>query len=133
MNERQRIDLDAEEQAFVARLAEHYAPPAMTPARRAAFDERLAARLDRRSPWRLALPAVAVAAAVALVWLAVPWATSPTQPETPEVVAVVDNGETATVFAAYDWFTSATSVEAGDLSEGDYLPDDYLAISEIFL
>lgn len=133
MNERQRRDLDTEEQAFVARLTEHYAPPAMTPARRAAFDERLAARLARRSPWRVAVPALAVVAAAALVWLAVPWPYGPTPPETAGVAAVAGSGETATVFAAYDWFTSAAPVDTRDLGDGDDLPDDYLAISEIFL
>jgi anti-sigma-K factor RskA len=133
MNERQRMDLDLEEHAFVARLAEHYAPSEMTPARRVAFDERLAARLARRSRWRVAVPAMAAVAAAVLVWLAVPWSSGPTVPATPEVAAVATNGEAATVFAAYDWFTSAAPVDASDLGEGDYLPDDYVAISEFFL
>jgi len=133
MNERQRMDLDPQEQAFVARLAEHYVPPAMTPSRRAAFDQRLADRLARRSPWRVAVPAMAAVAAAALVWLAVPWSTGPTPPESPGVVAVAGDGDTATVFAAYDWFTSSAAVDAADLGEDAVLPEDYQAISEFFL
>jgi hypothetical protein len=132
MNERQRMDLSTQEEAFVARLAEHYTPPPMTPQRCAAFDERLMARLARRSSWRLAVPAVAAVAAAALVWFAVPWATGPTAPDAPAVVAAA-NGDTATVFAAYDWFTSAAPVNTSDLGDSAYLPDDYAAISEFFL
>jgi len=138
MNERQRLDLDAEEQAFVARLAEHFAPPAMTPERRAAFDDRLAARLMRRSPWWVAVPAMATVAAATLVWLAVPWSHGPTSspggvPE--QAVAVTgeaSQGEAA-VLAAYDWYTSSAAIDAADLGEGDALPEDYQAISEFFL
>jgi hypothetical protein len=133
MNERRQEDLSAEEQAFVARFAEHYVPPAMTAARRAAFDERLAAHLERRSPWRLAAPVLGAVAAAALVWFAVPWPSGPTAPDAPDAVAVAGNGDTATVFAAYDWFTSSAPVDAADLGEGDDLPGDYQAISEFFL
>jgi len=133
MNERQRMDLAPEEQAFVERLADHYAPPTMTPARSAAFDRRLAERLTRRAPWRVAMPAMAAVAAAALVWLAVPWSHGPTPPESPGVVAVDGNGDTATVFAAYDWFTSTAAVDSTDLGEDDVLPEDYQAISEFFL
>jgi len=72
-------------------------------------------------------------AAAALVWLAVPWSHGPTPAESPGVVAVVGNGDTATVFAAYDWFTSTAAVDAADLGEDDVLPEDYQAISEFFL
>jgi ferric-dicitrate binding protein FerR (iron transport regulator) len=132
------MDLNPEEQAFVARLADHYAPPAMTPARRAAFARRLAGRLVRRSPWRVVVPAMAAVAAAALVWLAVPWSTGPTSSPggVPEQVVTAtgepSQGEAA-VFAAYDWFTSSTTPDAADLGEGDALPEDYQAISEFFL
>ena len=48
-------------------------------------------------------------------------------------MAAADNGDTATMFAAYDWYTSTAPVDASDLGEGDDLPDDYAAISEFFL
>jgi anti-sigma-K factor RskA len=124
MNERQRMDHDAAERAFVARLA--------------AFNGRLAARLARRSPWRVAVPALAAVAAAALVWLAVPVLHGPTSSPggvPRQVVAASDEGSQgeAAVLAAYDWFTSSTAVDAADLGESEALPEDYQAISALFL
>ena len=57
-----------DEAAFVRRVAEVYAPPAPTPARRAAFDAALATRIAR-DRWRFApwIAAVATAGAAALL------------------------------------------------------------------
>ena len=59
--------LDAEERAFVERIAANFAPPGMNEAGAAAFDARLRERLDAR-PRRggVWLPALVTAAAV--IW-----------------------------------------------------------------
>ncbi|GIX48896.1 MAG: hypothetical protein KatS3mg131_3107 [Candidatus Tectimicrobiota bacterium] len=68
MNAPQDDRLQPAEQAFVGRLARHFAPPPLSAARRAAFDAAVWARLQRRRRRRRLLPAGAAAAA-ALLWL----------------------------------------------------------------
>jgi hypothetical protein len=72
-----RDELGGEDARFVERLRTHYAPPPRTAAQRAAFDARLAQRLERRS-WHWALaPALAGASLAALLtWSALPQAGS---------------------------------------------------------
>jgi hypothetical protein len=117
--------LDREEQAFVERLAASWAPPPTTPARRAAFDEGLRARLERRRrPW-LVVPALATAAAAALIWFSV----------TPSLGPTVPRGDESVVAGAWDaeLFLSSDVSPSEDRDGAEGLPDDYEAIASLIL
>jgi hypothetical protein len=129
-----RPDLVKEDEEFVERLAASYAPPAMPPARRVAFDEALRERIARRSaPRRWAasawVPSAAVAAAVAALWIAfglsgVDGPPSDAERSTPLLSASAWEEE---VFLGETFFES----EEGD--ESELLPEEYLAIASAFL
>jgi hypothetical protein len=124
----ERPDLDREEEAFVERLAEGYAPARMTPAECAEFDAGIRARLER--PWRrwLWIPAVGVAAVAALLWLVASLSIDPLDGPAEEGLAAV---------AASSWedelFLSSDFGASEDREESGTLPDDYLAIASVFL
>ena len=109
------------ERLFVERLARHYSPPESTPARRAAFDEALRQRLEVPRRGRGLVPAwVGVGAALLLAvgfW---------TLSEAPRVELVDGAWE-------YELLLSSDVSPSEDSDEGDYLPDDYLAIASVFL
>ncbi len=116
--------LDAEERAFVERIAADYAPPAMNEADAAAFDVRLRERLDAR-PRRggVWLPALVTAAVMCAIWLGAGlW--GPSDPPR-SVSARAGAWETELLLG------SDMDAESGD--EGGYLPDDYSAIAAVFL
>jgi hypothetical protein len=121
----ERPVLDREEQAFVERLAASWAPPPTTPARRAAFDEGLRARLERRwRPW-LVIPALATAAAAAVIGFTVTPSIGPTAPPGDESV-VAGAWETELFFSS-----DVSPSDDRDANEG--LPDDYEAIASLIL
>jgi len=123
--DQERPVLDREEQAFVERLAASWAPPPTTPARRAAFDEALRARLERRRrPW-LVVPALATAAAAAVIGFSVIPPVGPTPPQ----------GEESVVAGAWDseLFFSSDVSPADDRDGSEGLPDDYEAIASLIL
>lgn len=60
-------DYSAQDAEFGKRLAAHFAPPALTPNQRAAFDMALAARLEKRRQRTFFVPAFATVAAAAAV------------------------------------------------------------------
>jgi hypothetical protein len=123
--DQERPVLDREEQAFVERLAASWAPPSTTPAQRAAFDEGLRARLERRRrPW-LVVPALATAAAAALIWFAV----------TPSVGPTAPRGDESVVAGAWDYelFFSSDVSPSDDRDDSEGLPDDYEAIASLIL
>src|SRR5262245_36343427 len=69
----ERPRLDRAEEQFVARLAAHYGPKPMTPARRVAWEAALWARLQKpRRRMRLAPALITVVVAVVVAWLAWP-------------------------------------------------------------
>lgn len=112
--------LEPRERALVQRIEQAYAPPPETPARRAAFSERLRARLEPRERplWAPALAAVALAC---LVWVALP-----TKPPSSE--DALDDGAWE-----YELLVSSDVSPAADRDESLYLPDDYQAIAQAFL
>ena len=123
--DQERPVLDREEQAFVERLAASWAPPPATPARRAAFNEGLRARLERRRrPW-LVVPALATAAATALIWFTVAPPVGPTAPR----------GEESVVAGAWETelFLSSDVSPSHDRDHSEGLPDDYEAIASLIL
>ena len=118
MTHRDDLRLEPGDRALVQRIEQAYAPPPETPARRAAFDERLRARLEpgKRPVWALAL----AAALACLVFVALP--TSPPQVERRDARAW-----------EYELLVSSDVSPAADRDESLYLPDDYQAIASAFL
>jgi hypothetical protein len=124
MNRNDDTRLDAEERAFVERIAADFAPPAMSEAAAAGFDARLRERLQAR-PRRgvVWLPALVTAAAVCAIWLGAGlW--GPSDPPR-SVSARADAWETELILG------SDVAVDADN--QGGYLPDDYTAIAAVFL
>jgi hypothetical protein len=122
-----RPGLSRDEREFVERLAEGYAPPALTAARRNAFDRELERRLARPRRWLAAawLPAAA-AAALAVAWLAGgrPEATGPRP--SPE--------RTAPILSERDWESEifwGDAAGGAQLDERELLPEEYLAIASV--
>ena len=139
-----RPKLAPEDEDFVKRVAESYAPPPMAAAERAAFDEALLERVRRSHParrWLMAagLPAAA-AAALAAAWLLF---------LSPGTDGLVPSEEMVPALSARAWeeelfledasFQSLESVESfqsfgrEQLDESELLPDEYLAIASVFL
>ena len=139
-----RPRLEPKEERFVERLAGSYAPPPQTPAERVAFDQALAARLQRPPALpglagrRWLSPAFAVAAAAGLAWLVI-WQSNPLQSPLEGSPQAEEAGPTLAVAgdAGDVWeeelFLSddLSSAEARDLGAG--LPEDYAAIQLVFL
>ena len=125
----------AEDEKFAERLAASFSPAPLSPARRAAFDEALAARLEQRRRSRLMLPALAAAAgavAAALAWLTLPGAFDP--------AATGGRGAgdvAAETSAAVRWELELLDpnalTDADDAGDTERLPDDYAAIAGLFL
>ena len=115
----EQIERSAEEQAFIERVSETWAPPEPTSAQRAAFRARLEERLGRpRRATRLLLASASVAAATAAIWLGA------------ALLAGPDAVQTGLPLAEDDLAVLGTEA-LGDPDEA--LPDDYLAIESIFL
>ncbi len=118
----ERPPIDLADEDFVDRLAAHYAPSPLTPAKRAAFDEALRARIERPGRKRLLVPALATAALAAFAW--VTFSFRPGGGESNPVVASVWESEL---------FLSSDLSPSGDRDDSEVLPDDYLAIASLFL
>jgi hypothetical protein len=128
----ERPKLTAEDEDFVKGVAASYAPPPMTPAGRAAFDEALLGRIRRGGSARrrlvvAGLPAAA-AAALAAVWLLFP---SPGS----EQLAPLE--QTGPALSARAWeeelFLESGLFEAEQPDDSELLPEEYLAIAGVFL
>jgi hypothetical protein len=118
----ERPRMDQEDKEFAARLAAHYAPPPWASAKRVGFDEALRARIERPR-WRgFLIPALATAAAAALVWIS--FSVRPAGEESNPVAASVWGNEL---------FLSSDVSPLDDRDDGEGLPEDYLAIASLFL
>jgi hypothetical protein len=121
-HEAEQSQLNPQEERFVDGLAAHYAPPPMTSAQRARFDETLQARLERPHRRGFLVPALAGAAVAALIWLS---------------FSPGGQIDSATPVAASAWeselFLSSDLTPLDDREESEALPDDYLAIASLFL
>ena len=135
MNERpdEHPLLSAEDDEFVGRLVEHYAPPPLSAARSAALDRELRDRIAAPRALGFARPAFASAVAGLAIGLALALgAFESTLPEVARPGAAVPEAPSVAAWER-DLFDleSFDDVDAdGDL-EG--LPDDYAAIAGIFL
>ena len=118
----ERSGVKQREEDFVEGLAAHYAPVPWTSAQRASFDEALRSRIAQPRRRGFVVPALASAAAVALVWFSF----------------FSDPGvEESSPVAASAWenalFLSSDVSPLDDRVESEALPDDYLAIASLFL
>jgi hypothetical protein len=118
----ERPHLDQEDRVFADRLAAHYAPPPWTSAKRVDFDEALRARIERPQRRGFLAPALATAAAAALVWVS---------------FSLLPAGEESNPVAASAWeselFLSSDVSPLDDRDDSEDLPEDYLAIASLFL
>ena len=124
--------MDHAEEQFVRRLAAHYAPKPLTPARRVALDEALWTRLQRQPRLTWLTPAlVTVAGAVLLTWLT--WSglfLSPAHDGSPSVsMSALSNREPW----EYELLFARELTGSAEPDDGAILPDDYLVIARVFL
>jgi hypothetical protein len=132
-NRDDRAPLRGEDEEFVERLAEGFAPAALSPARRAAFDEALAVRIAGRRRKRLLVPALAAAAAaVALAWLVAPGARGPVTNELAGEKDLLAEAEAAARWER-ELFDPGSLFESEEAADSEQLPDDYAAIAGAFL
>ena len=118
----ERTRVDEEEKGFADRLAAHYAPPPWTSAKRVGFDEALRGRIERPQRRGFLVPAVAAAAAAALVWVS--FSLRPAGDESNPVAASAWESEL---------FLSSDVSPLDDRDDSEALPEDYLAIASLFL
>jgi hypothetical protein len=124
--------MDHAEEQFVRRLAAHYAPEPLTPARRVALDEALWTRLQRQPRLTWLTPALAtVAGAVLITWLT--WSGLflwPAHDGGPSVsMSAVSNTEPWEYALLY----SREFTGSAERDDRAILPDDYVVISQVFL
>ena len=118
------------ERAIVRRVADLYAPPPLSAARRMRFDARLAERLAASAPrGRLLLATSLAAAAIAL---AAAWDFWMLSPRGSEDVEVGSASSTPLEVAAQD--DDAILAMVGPIANADdALPEDYRAISDLLI
>jgi hypothetical protein len=130
--------LDGEATSFIARLARHYTPAPLTPSQGAAFEEVIWERLQKRSQRLRLVPAVVSVAAVALIaWLTLGGPLSSRLPQSPMSGTVVAQAPPGlawdeVAFLAID-ATDSSDTDSNDTDDNDILPDDYMAIAQVFL
>lgn len=130
------------EREFVERLRKDFAPEPSDTFSASTFDARLAERIEQRKTRGVMVPVLAAAAAAAALYLA---AGGDPEPESVAVAARDGAVQTATTIARVETGTSSrddlvdTTVTdpfsfEWDTPDGydDALPDDYLAISDVF-
>ena len=129
----ERPQLDRAEEQFVARLAAHYVPKPLTPARRVAWEAALWARLQRpRHRMRLAPALITVAVAVVVVWLTWPRLFMPAPSGGGEPYLSVAGTSNSGQWA-YDLLYPRELTGATERDESAILPDDYRMIAQVFL
>ena len=132
-NQDERKPLHSEDEEFVERLAARFSPEPLSPARRAAFDDALAARIARRRHRWLLVPALATAAvAAALAWLAAPGAFDPEKIGPENRDDVIAEATAATLWEL-ELFDPDAFAERDDSDDLEQLPEDYAAIAVVFL
>ena len=129
---------------FADRLADHYAPPPWTSARRTDFDEGLRARIERPERRGFAVPVLATAVAAGLVWVGVSLLPAGDEPEPGAASAGSEShpviasaaGETDPAVSSVwesELFLSSDVSPLDDRDDREGLPDDYLAIASLFM
>lgn len=138
--DQEKKPLDHEEEEFVTWVATHYAPEPLAPAKRAAFDRALEARLARRAraPFRWSAAGVVTACTALFLWVAVRnhGPVVPAGGENPRVVMAgreesPSAADEATLLTyAYD----SAEFYGDDDEEGEenFLPEEYEALAAAF-
>jgi hypothetical protein len=124
--------MDHAEEQFVRRLAAHYAPKPLTPARRVALDEALWTRLQRQPRLTWLTPALAtIAVAMLVTWLT--WSglfLLPAHDGGPSVSRLAMSSTEPWEYALL-YTREITGTDEPD--DGAILPDDYRVIARVFL
>jgi hypothetical protein len=121
-HENEQTRLDPQEQGFVDQLADHYAPPPWTSAKRVRFEAALRTRIERPQRRGWMIPVLAAVAAAAMVWIRFSAGPGGNEPN-PVVASAWEN----------ELFLSSDLSPLEDLDDSEALPDDYLAIASLFL
>jgi hypothetical protein len=124
--------LDHTEEQFVRRLAAHYAPQPLTPARRVALDEALWARLQRQPRQMRLTPALATVA-VAMLITCLSWSGLFMPPAHDGGPSVSISAPSSTEPWEYELLYSRELTGTTERDDGAILPDDYLGIAQVFL
>jgi hypothetical protein len=124
--------LDHAEEQFVRRLAAHYAPEPLTPARRVALDEALWARLQRQPRQTRLTPALAPVA-VAMLLTCLSWSGLFMPPAHRGGPSVSTPAMSGTEPWEYELLYSRELTGTAEHDDGAILPDDYLVIARVFL
>ena len=124
--------LDHTEEQFVRRLAAHYAPKPLTPARRVALNAALWARLQRPPRQTRLTPALATAA-VAMLITCLSWSGLFMPPAHDGGPSVSISAPSSTEPWEYELLYSRELTGTTERDDGAILPDDYLGIAQVFL
>jgi len=124
--------LDHTEEQFVRRLAAHYAPKPLTPARRVALNAALWARLQRQPRLTRLTPALATAA-VAMLITCLSWSGLFMPPAHDGGPSVSISAPSSTEPWEYELLYSRELTGTTERDDGAILPDDYLVIARVFL
>jgi hypothetical protein len=127
----ERPALDPAEEQFIARLATHYTPTALTPTRRVVLDAALWARLRRPRRTKLVPALATVAMGLVVAWLTFYGLSTPAlqggHPR-PSVVATPSR-----VPWEYDLIYPREFTGANEGDDSTILPEDYRVIAQVFL
>jgi len=123
---------DHAEEQFVSRLAAHYTPTPLTPARRVALDEALWARLQRQPRQTRLTPALATVA-VAMLITCLSWSRLFRPPAHDGGPSVSTAAMSSTEPWEYELFYGRELTSTAERDDGAILPDDYRVIARVFL
>ena len=124
--------LDHAEEQFVRRLAAHYTPKPLTPARRVALDEALWARLQRQPRQTQRTLALATIAAAMLI-TCLSWSSLFMPPAHDSRPSVSMSAMSSTETWEYELLYPRELTDTAERDDGAILPDDYLVIAREFL
>ena len=125
--------LDRAEEQFIARLAAHYVPTPMSPARRVAWEEALWARLQGRPRRMWLVPTLTtVGVAVMVAWLTLPRLFMAVPGGRGEARLSV-GGMSSLGQWAYELIYPRELTGATEHDDSTILPDDYRMIAQVFL
>jgi len=124
--------LDHTEEQFVRRLADHYTPEPLTPARRVALDAALWARLQRPPRQTWITPAVATVA-VAMLIMCLSWPSLFRSSVSHDGPYIRMAPLSSTGPWEYELLYARELTGTAERDDGAILPDDYLVISRVFL
>jgi hypothetical protein len=124
--------LDRVEEQFVQRLAAHYAPKPLTPARRVTLDDALWSRLQRQPRLRRLTPALAPVA-VAMLITCLSWSGLFMPPVHQGGPSVNITAMSSTESWEYELLYSRELTDTAEADDGLILPDDYIVIDRVFL